>query len=429
MRIILETALNKGPAEYQNMGDVSMLQVAVRRVRRLWPDASIEVLTDSPENLHRYCPGTKPLSRVGRDRWIGEGVAFGRFHRHLPGWATSALRELGEFLERRLPAVLRMIVRLRLRLRDDKHVREGVVAFLEAMENADLLMVCGAGGFADSCRGWNLTTLSTLEAAIRRKVPVFMLGQGMGPLTDTDVLASARRVLPAVSLITLRGTSGGPALIEALGVAQSRLQTTGDEAIELAYDARPATLGHALGINLRVASYAQVESGLTEKLGPVLQSFARRHDAPILPVPIAFHAWASDHLAIRRVLVGFDDESDGGLSLDTPLKVIEQAGRCRVVVTGAYHAAVFALAQGIPVVCLAKSSYYVAKFLGLADQFGLGCETVLLDDPDALTKLRASVESAWDSAETVRKPLQQAALRQIELSRGAYERVRDLLQS
>src|SRR6266704_989192 len=54
MRIVLETALNKGPAEYQNMGDVSMLQVAARRVRCLWPDASIEVLTDSPENLHRY---------------------------------------------------------------------------------------------------------------------------------------------------------------------------------------------------------------------------------------------------------------------------------------------------------------------------------------------------------------------------------------
>src|SRR5438128_2418803 len=82
----------------------------------------------------------------------------------------------------------------------------GVVAFLEAMESADLLVVCGAGGFADSCREWNLTTLSTMEAAIRRKVPIVMLGQGMGPLTDTDVLARARRALPAVSLITLRGT-------------------------------------------------------------------------------------------------------------------------------------------------------------------------------------------------------------------------------
>jgi polysaccharide pyruvyl transferase WcaK-like protein len=428
MRIILETALNKGPAEYQNMGDVSMLQVAARRLRRLWPDASIEVLTDSPKNLQLFCPGTKPLSRVGRDHWVGDGFAFGRFHRYLPEWATSAWRAVSELFERRLPVVLKMIVRLRLGLRDNEHNRGGVVAFLEAMENANLLVVCGAGGFADSCREWNLTTLSTMETAIRRKVPTVMLGQGMGPLTDTDVLARARRVLPAVDLITLRGTLDSPALIEALGVVQSRVKTTGDEAIELAYDARPATLGHALGINLRVASYAEVEGGMTKKLGPVLQDFARRHHAPILPVPIAFHAWASDHLAIRRLLAGFDDQSDGGLALDTPLKVIEQAGRCRVVVTGAYHAAVFSLAQGIPVVCLAKSPYYVAKFLGLAHQFGLGCETILLDDSDMLTKLRTSLERAWNSAETVRNPLQQAALRQINLSRGAYERVRDLLQ-
>lgn len=125
----------------------------------------------------------------------------------------------------------------------------------------------------------------------------------------------------------------------------------------------------------------------------------------------------------------YQDDTDGGLSLDTPMKLIEQAGRCRVVVTGAYHAAVFALAQGVPVVCLASSPYYVAKFLGLKDQFGAGCETVFLNEPDVLEKLASPLEAAWQSAERVRMPLQQAALRQIGLSRAAYERCRDLLDS
>ena len=57
MRIIVATACNTGAAEYQNMGDVAMLQVAVARLLDLWPDACIEVLTDSPANLARYCPG------------------------------------------------------------------------------------------------------------------------------------------------------------------------------------------------------------------------------------------------------------------------------------------------------------------------------------------------------------------------------------
>ena len=63
MRIIVATGLNEGEAEYKNMGDVAMLQAAVDRLRALWPEATIEVLTDSPFNLARYCPGAQPLPR------------------------------------------------------------------------------------------------------------------------------------------------------------------------------------------------------------------------------------------------------------------------------------------------------------------------------------------------------------------------------
>ena len=39
-------------------------------------------------------------------------------------------------------------------------------------------------------------------------------------------------------------------------------------------------------------------------------------------------------------------------------QVVRMAGRCRTVFTGSYHAAVFALAQGTPVVAIAASPYY-----------------------------------------------------------------------
>ena len=51
-----------------------------------------------------------------------------------------------------------------------------------------------------------------------------------------------------------------------------------------------------------------------------------------------------------------------------PRAIIKRIGRCRVVVTGSYHVAVFALSQGIPAICLANSEYYEIKFRGLADQ-------------------------------------------------------------
>ena len=81
--------------------------------------------------------------------------------------------------------------------------------FMEALHNTDLLAVCGSGGFADSCQKWNLSVLGTMEAAIRRGIPVVMFGQGMGPLRDPIVLSRAKEVLPRVALITLRGSRGG----------------------------------------------------------------------------------------------------------------------------------------------------------------------------------------------------------------------------
>jgi polysaccharide pyruvyl transferase WcaK-like protein len=427
MRVIVATGLNTGAAEYKNMGDVAMLQVAVSRLMSLWPSAQIEVLTESPSNLASYCPGAKPLPRAGCECWVGAQILLGRFHQFLPNWASLGLSNLKRAIGLHWPALLEFLIDLRLSLRDGGGRRTDFRGFMEALNDSDLLVVCGSGGFADSCQEWNLSILATMETAVRRCIPVVMVGQGIGPLNDPIVLSRARVVLPDVALITLRGTSGGPSLLESVGVPSARVLTTGDEAIELTYAARVDEPGCAVGINLRVASYSHVKTDTVGKVGPVLQEFARRHKAPLLPIPIAFHEFANDHQTIRQLLAGFDDESDGGLSLDTPLKLIKRVARCRIVVTGAYHAAVFALAQGIPVVCLTNSPYYLAKFQGLEELFGIGCTTVMLDDPDLPTKLARAIESTWNSADEVRSPLLRSALRQVKKSRAAYQQIQGLI--
>lgn len=423
MSIVVDTALNTGAAEYLNVGDVAMLQVGVRRLQRLWPSARIAVITESPTNLALFCPGAKSLPRAGRDLWIGNYAIIGGFDRFLPRTASVGLSDLTRAWRLRFPDTLLPLVELRLSIRDRRNVRPDVNAFLEAMEHADLFVVCGAGGFTDDTREWNISILNTIEEAIQRKIPVVMFGQGLGPLSDPDILRRARKLLPKVNLVTLRGSRGGSAIAQSLGLNLSQILTTGDEAVEIAYEGREKEPGQAVGINLRVACYSNVDADMVDGLRPVLHEFARRHNVPLIPVPIAFHAWANDHVTIRRLFQGFDDQSDGGITLDTPLKVIRQVSRCRIVVTGAYHAAVFALSQGIPVVGLSASEDYTAKFLGLEDQFGLGCETVFLGASDTSERVAAAIERAWQSAENVRLPLQEAARRQIALSQGAYERI------
>ena len=425
-RVIIETGLGKGVEEYGNMGDVSMLQIAVDRVHGLFPNALVEVLTDSAENLARFCPVAKPLDNRGRAVWFSNGVLLGRFSKVTPKWVLSLLVQLKEAIRAGSPNVLKSILIRRLKRQGRPEDAEAVGTFFRALQNADLLLICGAGGFYDGCRTWNLEMLDLIEAAIGRKIPVVMLGQGFGPISDAVVLKRAAKVLPKVDFITLRGGRGSFAILRSLGVLDSKVETTGDEALELAYESRSEEAGRGLGIGLRFAASATTNDHDVERMRPVLQSFARRHNVPLIPLPIAIQLHTRDDLAIKRLLIGFDEESDGGKTLDSPLKVIKQAAQCRVVVTGAYHAAVFALAQGIPVVCFAKSAYFSDKLLGLEDQFGEGCQTILLSEATWPDKLNCSIEKAWQNADHLRATLQAAALRQINLTRKSYEWVKHL---
>ena len=341
-------------------------------------------------------------------------------------WILNLLGRLRQTIRKRSPQILETLLIRRLHRQGRARDAEAVADFSRALQNADLLLVCGAGGFYDGCRAWNLEMLDLLETAIQRKIPVAMLGQGFGPISDTVVLKRAAKVLPKVDFITLRGGRGSFAILRSIGVPDSKVETTGDEALELAYESRSEKIGRGLGIGLRFAASATTNDDDIERMRPVLQNFARRHNVPLIPLPIAIQLHTRDDLAIKRVLMGFDEESDGGKTLDSPLKVIKQAALCRVVVTGAYHAAVFALAQGIPVVSLARSAYFAGKLLGLEDQFGEGCQTILLNESGWPEKLDSAIENAWQNADELRETLQAAALRQIQLTRRSYEWVKHL---
>lgn len=409
------------------MGDISMLQVAVDRLHDLFPNARLEVLTDSADNLARFCPAAVPLENRGRALWFSNGVLPRRYAQFAPEWVVNFLIAVKRTVRSQYPTLLRTVLIKRLKRQNRTEEAESVAIFARSLERADLILICGAGGFYDGCRGWNMDILDLIEASSQRNIPAVLLGQGFGPLTNPLVLKRAAKILPLASFITLRGGRGSLDLLRLIGIPESKVQTTGDEALELAFASRSRECGRALGINIRFLASAWTDQNDLESIRPVLHEFARRHNVPLIPLPIAIHLGTRDDLAIKELLIGFDERSDGGESLDTPLKVIKQAARCRVVVTGAYHAAVFALAQGIPVIALAKSDYFAKKLLGLEDQFGEGCQTVLLTEPDLPRRLQSALEKAWQNAEKLREPIQTATLRQIELSRRSYGRLQGLV--
>jgi colanic acid/amylovoran biosynthesis protein len=413
----LRILIDPGCYNLRNMGGVAMMQVAIGRTRAHWPDAEVSVFTDDPALLQRHFPGVKPVPHQDLRRWLSDHYLLGPMHRLAPAMVSHRLLDLQQGLRSSRPGWMHAATLLKMRLaRED---RRDYGEFVAQISGADVVIVSGAGGINDDFGGYVRGMATLLESAVARRAPAALFGQGVGPLTDPVLRRRLGRTLPRVDLIGVRESRRGPALLRDLGVPASRIAETGDDAIELAL-AAPIRERAGLGVNLRLAAYTGLDESTAAAIRPVVQAFARARGAPVHPVPIGLHTHAADDQAIRLLLAGFDDASDGGAGLDTPQQVIDQVARCRVVLTGAYHAAVFALAQGIPVVGLADSELYVDKFAGLADAFGTGCTIVSAGGPDLVGRLTAALRAAWDTAPDQHAPLRAAAGAQAGRSRAAY---------
>jgi polysaccharide pyruvyl transferase WcaK-like protein len=401
------------PSDYvlRNAGDMAMLRTAVSRLAQKWPNALIQVLSDEPHVLQAFCPGVTPLLSAGRKYWLQMARMPERFPR---------------MVQRHAPELVKVLWRRKLGW-ENRAALANLREFTNAVANADLVIVTGMGGITDTFSEYATNLLETLALAVRCRRYVAMVGQGFGPLHTPKLVAQARVVLPHVDFIGLREDRASLTLLLSLGVASDRVTTTGDEAIEMVYRLRRDSLGEGLGVNLRIADYSGVDKSLLEPLRQVLRDATRGHRVPMVPLPISR---VPDEAETIRYLMDLDDDSFGdGSPLGALDAVIRQVQKCRLVITGSYHAGVFALANGIPAIGLAKSTYYIDKFMGLSALFGPGCETVLLEKRDFAQHLKDAIARLWNAAERFKPLLLANAARQIELGHEAYNRIGDAVSS
>jgi colanic acid/amylovoran biosynthesis protein len=363
----------------------------------------------------------------GRRQWLAEQEPFARAWKRFPPRVQTSARSAKRWLRLRRPGILRTVYRWNRQWHGVD--LEPIDRFYEAFYDSGAVVLSGAGGLTDHARSWAGRVLDILEIGIRRGLPTAVFGHGLGPLTDPDLVKRARAVLPQISLLALREGLFGPALADALGVDPSRVFVTGDDAIELALDAAPKVPGEALGVNLRLSPSSGIGVGAVGAIRQSLAGFVRFRRPPLLAAPIAFNermdgpesarVYADDQ-SIRLLLEGIAEVDPPSESLDTPEALIRQLGRTRVLVTAAYHAAVFALSQGVPAVCLGASPYFLQKFDGLAHQFGPGCRVVRVGGDDFERSFTNALTELWDDAESHRGPLRAAARRQVDAGYEAY---------
>ncbi len=171
---------------------------------------------------------------------------------------------------------------------------------------------------------------------------------------------------------------------------------------------------------MRSVPYAEVAREEETRVATTIAKIARKLGAELTAVPISHVPEESDLETFARM---FPDRPSRALTSElrlTPEWLVDEIGRCRVVVTGAYHGAVFAASQGIPSIGLPSSEYYKDKFDGLAGQFGAGREVVCLNQPDFEDRLESAIERMWASPCAYKDQLLSAARRQIDESKAAW---------
>jgi polysaccharide pyruvyl transferase WcaK-like protein len=384
-----------------NIGDVAMLQSCVARLRLQWPGAEIMVIAHETGRLASYCAGT---------------IAIGRTFADLPSF---------RLVPRRPRLVSEQAWKIAMphfsaRLHRGRSLTDQPRTAIQAVRAADLVVASGGAYMTDTWWWHAAGVLSLLSLAQRLDKPTAMFGQGIGPIGQRALRAQAGAVLPRLKVLGLREDRIGRDLALSLGIRPGAVHVTGDDALELISDVSTAGGGSGLGLNMRVSGYAGVDPRAAAAVGDLVLEAAAALQAPIVALPVSRYPGA-DLGAVRALLRRGHVQADVVLNdIATPEELACAAASCRAIVTGSYHAAVFSLAQGVPAVCLTRSSYYDAKFGGLQALYPGACFVVSLDVPDWAAAARAAILQAWQLPAPVRACAIQTTARLRGAGRNAY---------
>jgi polysaccharide pyruvyl transferase WcaK-like protein len=232
-----------------------------------------------------------------------------------------------------------------------------------------------------------------------------------------------------VDLILLREYLEAPNILADFGVDPSRVIVTGDDAIEMAYQNYSHQRRAHIGVGFRVAHTTEATTTHMEVLRVALQQATAKYKCQLIGLPVSQSAHELDQSIIEGIFANSPYRHEHFQRLCRPEKLIKDTALCRVVVTGTYHTAVFALSQGIPAIGLVQSASYINKFEGLADQFKGGMEVLRLDDEALYDKLIAAIDRAWNLDDAITRSLLQSARRQIELGKSGYQQLFQIVNS
>lgn len=410
--------LDNGGYEFSNLGDTTMLQVAISRILDHLPDAQIHVFTLAPQILQEYCPESIPILPTGRYQWLKARILPIPNRFLLKSWRKK-VKGWEYVIKLRYPRLAELLRRMFQSLtRNPDHEAED---FFLCLAKSEMVVASGGGYLTDYFKMHAASVLDTLALAQRLGKRTALFGQGIGPITDEELLKKARFVFPKLEILGLREGLASLDYANSLGANAEHTIVTGDDAIETALSITSDIRNkNCIGVNFRQGRYAGTFTHIFPDIGMLLQEIALDEETQLIPIPIYLSELKSDLASVNQLLTLDEQEVEYANTIKTPEVLIQQIDRCKLVITGSYHAAVFALSRGIPVVALVGSDYYESKFRGLANQFSLGCKIVSLTQEGLLPILRIAITEAIQQQEIIKDRLIFEAQKQSALSKSTW---------
>lgn len=413
MKILVE------PSDYviRNFGDTAMLEAGLTRLSKTFPEYKIFVFSDHPGQFPAYCENVTAVSTKGRKEWFKYGFSiFVSSSNH--NLLARILRRVDYLIAWRFPFIRLQLVKLVLKIKREDI--DSVVEFYTMVQQSKYLVVTGMGGLTDSFSQYALELLAVLRLSQKLGNKVALFGQGIGPISNDFLFQCTKSVLKDSEIIALRESKFAVPILKSMGVNIEKIFSTGDDAIELAYQKNNTSCRECLGINIRSASYSGVSANDVMSLKIAVQKSATALKAELVALPISRVPGEQDMSTIDKLTEGYFSVKKFDSEVATRSDLLDRMNLCRLVITGSYHGGVFALSMGIPVVCIVSSDYYYNKFYGLKSQFNTGVAVIRISEDNWTEVFEESVSRLWIESEGLRDTLLHEARNQIKQSHSAY---------
>jgi polysaccharide pyruvyl transferase WcaK-like protein len=304
---------------------------------------------------------------------------------------------------------------------------------LIALSECDLLWFGGGGVINDiaTISGVYNTALLCLLAEIFRK-KIIMTGQGFGPLRNFFNIKILSFVLPKIEFIAVRDYSYSKNLLLNLGVPESNIILTGDDAASLKtisdeeikkilISEKISNVKPMIGVNFRPsnfireykdkerAAFAQKEE--IDKFAKLLDYISEVFSANIIFIPTVYRDLLDDRESVFKVYLKMKYKENASFLTNeyNPFEIKSIIGKMDYFLGFSYHSLLFALTQNVPAIGFYNNDYYSLKHKGLFEWFGLPEHAKYFRNSD-LDGLKAAIKNMILNHDLIQEKLKYGAI-------------------